>query len=89
MELRSLGLSRKLATMTRKFNPENYMFLTCRGTETQRFISNAENSERTETFVYYFPVVSGSSTNLCEFRVQKNINVRINVLICVLINVSP
>ena len=24
-----------------------------------------------------------------EFRVQKNINVRINVLICVLINVSP
>ena len=33
MELRSLGLSRKLATMTRKFNPENYMFLTRRDTE--------------------------------------------------------
>ena len=27
--------------------------LSRRGAETQRFISNTENSERTETFVYY------------------------------------
>ena len=39
---------------------------------------NTENSKRTEKFRLF-----------CEFRVQKNINVRINVLICVLINVSP
>ena len=88
MHLAVLGLSRKFPTMTRKFNSENYILNTQRHRDTE-IISNTENSERTETFVYYFPVVSGSSTNLSEFRVQKNINVRINVLICVLINVSP
>ena len=80
MHLAVLGLSRKFPTMARKFNSENYILNTQRHRDTE-IISNTENSERTETFVYYFPVVSGSSTNLRAFRVQKKCGVIVGVIL--------
>ena len=47
-----MGLSRKLATMARKFDSENYILNTQRHRDTE-IISNTENSKRTETFVYF------------------------------------
>jgi hypothetical protein len=77
MHLAVLGLSRKLATMARKFNSENLYF---KHTEAQRHRDYFEHGKLGK---------NGNFRLLREFRVQKNINVRINVLICVLINVSP
>ena len=59
-----MGLSRKLATMTRKFNPENYMFLTRRGTETQRFFEHGKLGK------------NGNFRFFREFRVHKSENIK-------------
>ena len=75
--LRCLGLSRKLATMARKFDSENYILNTQRHRDTEIIFEHGKLGK------------NGNFRLFREFRGQKNINVRINVLICVLINVSP